>query len=177
MHKRSRGITLETASAQSAHQQASDPAQRFLELLQAAVSSGRAHIADRNGHSPDESPEAWGWRSKVIGAGEHERQPLGKGIGYVVGDDLYLIPDAAYSVAKRMGSETSEGVTPTPVSLYKRLNEAKSLISTDKSRETLKIRRMLESKLQDVLHLSATAIARREPGNYDAPPSKMDATS
>ena len=166
---------LETAAAQGLHQQASDPAKRFLELLQAAISSERAYVADKKGYYPDEAQEAWGWRSKVVGAGEHERQewqPMGECIGYIVGPDLYLIPDVAYNMAKRMGTDGGEGIALTPTTLFKRLKEAKMLISTDEKREINKIRRTLKGKSQEVLHLSAASLvslACQEPDKPDKP--------
>ena len=51
----------ESAAAQQEHQADSDPVRRFLELLAAAVSSGRAHLSDSEGERPKQ-PTAWGWR-------------------------------------------------------------------------------------------------------------------
>ena len=51
----------ELAVLQTRYHQASDPALRFVGLLNAALACGHAHVADRQGAAP-ESPESWGWR-------------------------------------------------------------------------------------------------------------------
>jgi len=160
---------LETARTQSLHQQSSDPARRFVELLQSALSSERAHVASKSGREPD-LPEAWGWRRLAVGNGEHEYRPQGECIGYVDDDDLYLLPDAAYSIAKRSGADGGEGIALSPTTLFKRLKEAKLLLSTDEKRQTLKVRRTLESKMQDVLHCAASLLCS-EPDISDKPDS------
>ena len=49
----------QAAMNQSQHQAAQEPTQRFLELLSAAVASGRAHVANPEGENPKDS-KAWG---------------------------------------------------------------------------------------------------------------------
>ena len=51
--------TTELAAIQAPYQLSSDPAQHFLALLQSALTSGYAHIADREGCVP-ETPSRWG---------------------------------------------------------------------------------------------------------------------
>jgi hypothetical protein len=65
----------DTAAAQQEHQMASDPVRRFLELLGAAISSGRAHLSDSNGNRPKQAT-AWGWRDVEIGTGDYTRTDL-----------------------------------------------------------------------------------------------------
>ena len=75
-------------------QEASEPTQHFLELLNAVLASGHAHVAGRNGDAPrledndpsedQEVPKAWGWRMITIGTGDYERsewRPQGDRIG------------------------------------------------------------------------------------------------
>ena len=160
----------ETAKAQNIYQQDSDPALRFLELLRAALSSGRAHVADQQGLTPDEMREAWGWRSRVISAGENERlewQPQGERIGFVVGENLYLIPDAAYSIATKVGNG-GEGIAITPNTLWKRLKEA-NFLRREAGRESNKTRKMLCGTQQNVLHLSAASLVSEKPDKSDIP--------
>jgi len=66
---------LEAGREQEQHQAASDPARRFIELLTAAIVSGRAHVASHDGSEPAE-PEAWGWRKKTVGTGENQREEM-----------------------------------------------------------------------------------------------------
>ena len=50
---------------------------------------------------------AWGWRLKVIGTGEFQReewQPLGGCVAWLDREDLYLEPAAAYAAAQRQGA-------------------------------------------------------------------------
>src|SRR5919107_153296 len=63
----------DAAAAQSQHQSANEPTQRFRELLSAAIASGRAHVADPGGDRPNK-PEAWGWRPAVVGSADFERE-------------------------------------------------------------------------------------------------------
>src|SRR5207248_8684287 len=52
----------EAAAAQAEHVQAAEPTALFLDLLRAALASGRAHVAGPDGAEPGalERPQAWG---------------------------------------------------------------------------------------------------------------------
>jgi hypothetical protein len=143
------------AAAQSQHQATSEPTRRFRELLSAAVASGRAHIADPGGDNP-KTPEAWGWRMVLVGAGEFEREewrPQGECVGWLKGEELYLQPDAAYAAVQRQGRDSGDALTVTVTTLRKRLHERGLLRSTDQKRQVLTVRRTLASQRRDVLHL------------------------
>jgi len=89
----------ESAAAQQEHQADSDPVRRFLELLAAAVSSGRAHLSDCEGERPKQ-PTAWGWREVEVGTGDYIRtdwRPQGNHIGWLEGEHIYLQADSAYA--------------------------------------------------------------------------------
>jgi hypothetical protein len=147
----------EAAAAQGQHQAAGEPTRRFCELLSAAVVSGRAHVADPEGDEPEE-PGAWGWRRAKVGTGDYERaewRPLGERVGWVEGDDLYLLPEAAYAAAQKKGRESGEPLTVNERTLRKRLHERGLLLSVEGSRPTLAVRRTLEGRRRGVLHLSA----------------------
>ena len=104
----------EAASGQSQHQAAGEPTRRFRELLSAAISSGRAHVANPGGGSP-EVPVAWGWREATVGTGDFEREewrPQGERIGWLEDEDLYLEPDAALAAVHR--SRAGIPVIPWP---------------------------------------------------------------
>ena len=60
------------AAMQAKYQVGNDPALRFVGLLQAALSCGRAHVAGPHGKPPPEA-EQWGWQQKQRGS-ESERQ-------------------------------------------------------------------------------------------------------
>ncbi len=139
------------AAAQARWQAASEPTARFLELLVGALASGRAHVAAPDGSTPTE-PGAWGWRFE--GSGEHaEWRPRGERVAWLDGGDLYLEPEAAYAAAQRLGRDSGDVLALTGHSLRRRLRDRKLLASVDEKRETLTVRRVLEGRRREVLHL------------------------
>ena len=148
---------LETMSArQGDHQAESEPAQRWLELLTAAIVSGDAHVARIDG-LPPVPPTAWGWRERDAG---HPAtvEPLGRRIGWLEGDDLYLQPDAAFAVAQTVGERVGDPIRVQPKTLHKRLREQGLLRSVDTARGKTTVRRTCEGKRIDCLHLAAVSM-------------------
>lgn len=142
---------VEAGSAQASFQASQHPALRFIQLICSAIGSGRAHLAAVSGELP-ESPAAWGW--------EHARdewRPKGARVGWIQCDSVFLDPDASFKVAQEIASDTS-GLSVTPETLRKRLSENGLLISTDQVRQTLTIRKVLEGRRREVLHISAEAL-------------------
>ena len=157
----------QAALSQVAHQAASDPVDRFLELLASAIASGHAHIADPNGAAPKDAT-AWGWREKIIGTGNYTReewQSQGDRVGWIDGEWIYLEPDASYKVAQNMAGSAGDGVAVTPRTLRKRLHE-RGLLTTEGRRETLTVRRTLESAQRKVLQLRKSVMSQ-EPDKPD----------
>jgi len=150
----------EVAKAQEEHQEGSDPTRRFLELISAALASGRAHVASIAGNPPD-TAEAWGWRWG-IGEGPDEGRPCGERIGWIAGDDLFLEPEASYAVAQRLARDSGDSITVASKTLHKRLHERGLLASTDDRRRKLTVRRVLEGRRRAVLHLKADLISAPE---------------
>jgi hypothetical protein len=142
------------ATSQSQHQVAQEPTRRFLELLSAAIASGRAHVADPEGEMP-KNPKAWGWRF----SGE-EWRPKGERTGWVDGDDLYLEPEAAFAAAQKQGRDAGDHISVTGRTLNKRLHERGLLSSTDLPHLT--VRRVLQGSRRRVLHLATPAISFQE---------------
>ncbi len=137
-------------AAQDQYQASENPATRFIELLQAALSSGKAHLAATDGGKPSvDQAQAYGWR---------DGDPLGDRIGWIDGDDVFLQTDAAFSLAQRL-AVGGEGLNVSSQTLWKRLNEAGFLASTDTARNTLKVRRRIAGRDQSVLHLRAEKLA------------------
>jgi hypothetical protein len=98
---------LEAATRQEGHQRPVRPELRFLELLVWAIGSGRAHVADREGLTP-ETGEAWGWRQRLVGTGdnaEQRREPQGVRVGWLDADALYLDRAAALRAASEMDAD------------------------------------------------------------------------
>ncbi|MBA3789758.1 MAG: DUF3854 domain-containing protein [Rubrobacter sp.] len=146
----------EAASGQSQHQVASEPTRRFRELLSAAIASGRAHVANPEGGAPA-VPEAWGWRQATVGTGNFEREeqrPQGERIGWLEDENLYLEPNAALASVQKQGRDSGDSLAVTGRTLRKRLRERGLLLSTDEARQVLTVRKTLEGKRREVLHIS-----------------------
>jgi len=172
----------EAASCQAQHQAASEPTRRFIELLRAAIASGRAHVAAMSGGPPD-TPESWGWRESPVGTSDYARsdwRPQGDRVGWLDGDDLYLEPEAAYAAAQRMARDGGDTISVGSRTLHKRLREKDLLASTEGTRGTLTVRRVAEGCRRSVVHLKAgsllspetdqpdhAAVAEGESGQFD----------
>jgi hypothetical protein len=157
----------EAAKAQRQHQEASEPTQRFLELLIAAIASGQAHIASMEGTEPLDW-EAWGWRTFEVGVGGSPRsdyRPQGARIGWMDGDDVYLEPEASYQAAQRLARDGGEPITVGSKTLHKRLHEKGLLASTEPERHKLTIRRTVERQRRAVLHLTTALFSQPEGPN------------
>jgi hypothetical protein len=145
------------AAAHSAHQAAANPADAFVRLLGAAIASGAAHLVGADGEAPEVLKEAWGWRQ------EHgEWRPLGRLVGWVQGEDVYLEPDSAYAAANTLAQATGEAIPVTPRTLHKRLSGRRLLASDDAKRKTHTVRRTLAGKRRDVLHLRPGSLLPRQ---------------
>jgi len=136
------------AAAQTKHQAATEPTARFLEMLRASISSGRAHLQSRDGSVPDRSPDACGWRLAASGW-----VPQGDCIGWANREAIYLEPTASFRAVQNMGREVGDQLAVTVQTLKKRLHEKGLLASTDEKRQTLTIRRSIAGCSKDVLHI------------------------
>jgi hypothetical protein len=155
LQRRAWAALVGAAAAHTAHQRDAEPTRRFFDLIGSAIASGRAHLATPNGSVPDD-PMACGWRYRPIGD-EGEWLPEGLGIGWIEDDDLYLNGPAALRAAREMASG-ADGLTVTERTLGKRLHERGLLKSTEPKRQTLKVRRTLEGRRHEVLHLRTAAL-------------------
>jgi hypothetical protein len=166
--------TLGTAAQkQAAHQAANEPAARFLELLGSAIAGENAHLSRVDGDAPAE-PAGWGWRQKTVGSGAYARddwEPRGERVGWVEGDDVYLDSDAAFKVAQQQAAG-ADGITVTPTTLKKRLDE-KGVLIRDAKREELTVRKTLSGQVRRVLQLKPGTLFPIEP----AKPAKPANTS
>jgi hypothetical protein len=164
----------ELAWAQGQCLVASEPARRFVELLQQALASGRAHLRDTSatGHPLVPMQAACGWSSdgRLLGAcigwlpceGLSSRQrddgdPTSiawtqKDV--VVGDVVYLLPDASYAVAQALARDIGEPLVVSPRTLHKRLREQGYLREVDPGRGTSTVRRTFGGVRHEVLALS-----------------------
>ena len=140
------------AAAQAEHHGAVEPTGRFLELVGSAISSGRAHLASRNGDTPG-TPDVWGWRHDGSGGSWYAQ---GERIGWVDGRDLYLDPDASYRCAQQVA--TIDGISISARTLWKRMRDRELLASTDTSRGRNLARVTLQGARRKVVHLTAATI-------------------
>jgi len=157
LERRAGKALAEVAAVQVSHHQASDPALRFLRLLQVALADGHAHVADRLGGVPD-FPERCGWRRTGSGW-----VASGIRIGWVKQSDLFLEPAASYQIAQQVA-----GVERLPIgaqTLRHRLREQGLLASVDVGREMLLVRRTLEGCPRQVLHLRSSNLVPTKSGS------------
>jgi hypothetical protein len=138
------------AMEQADLQRANDPVDRFRELLEAAIVSGKGHVASATlpGGRPPAGPEAWGWRRGDDGGW----RPRGDCVGWCDEHGLYLEPDASYAAAQRMG----DGVSITVETLHRRMFERGILLSHEVRgrKRRLKIRKTIDGKRREVLHVA-----------------------
>jgi hypothetical protein len=80
---------------QAAYLQDADEVDRFLSLLRAAFTMGRAHLSDHLTNGPPNSdPSYWGWRNltrhDARGREYTQEDPLGDRIGWLADSAIYL---------------------------------------------------------------------------------------
>jgi hypothetical protein len=158
---------IQAAAAQSSVQAASDPATRFIRLVAACLSSGRAHLAGVDGAAPACAPEACGWRVSVDAEVEHKKVPVpseqhkkaavpfGDCIGWVDSDFIYLDPLPSHRQAQLMAG--SEPLPITVRTLEKRLLE-KGLLASHGTDRGVPIRKTLAGSRKAVLHFRRETI-------------------
>jgi hypothetical protein len=140
----------ELTAVQQSCQQASNPAFRFLSLVQMALVTGLAHVASPTGQVPD-GAEHWGWRRNKMGS---RWAPIGTRIGWIKQNDLFLEPTISYQVAQQLAGAHQLPITAQ--TLRHRLREHGLLASIDAGRQMLLVRRTLEGAAKQVLHLRAS---------------------
>ncbi len=141
------GALRRASGSQATHLSAVDPVRRFLDLLRSAIASGGAHLVSSEGEVPKD-PNTWGWRK--LGTST-QWQAQGQQIGWLLASDAYLDPDATFRAAQQMA--TSDGITTTPKTLWKRLRERGILASSYTNRRRNTTRRTLQGSRRNVLHL------------------------
>ncbi|MBO0796387.1 MAG: hypothetical protein J2P36_36310, partial [Ktedonobacteraceae bacterium] len=135
------------------------PSEQWRRLIVAALTNKSAHLVSANGDNPGLE---YGWTKSVRSievAGEARTEESYKGggsqIGWIDGDDIYLLPVAAYKAARAIGNATGDDIATLEPTLRKFLAKDGLLASTDleKARKTVTIRRRLEKIQRDVLHI------------------------
>ena len=168
MLTRVRAALTNSAEMQGAHLASEEPAQRFLALLRAALSSHRAHVADATTGAEPEDAACWGWQLKVIGSGGYERKewcPNGERLGWIRDGVLLLDPDAAFAATQKLARDQGTAIPVKQRTLWKRLAEQGLLASRDQARGST-VRVTIQGMRRDLLHLLARAVAA-ETGQHD----------
>ncbi len=132
---------------QAAYLRTQEPAERFIELLLAALTSGRAHLAPADESTEAEFAARWGRG--------------GEKIGWATGDGLvYLQPDNSFRLAQEM-AKGGEGLAVSAQTLWKRMDEAKLLAAHEDGHATVKrsVGTQGQKQRQRVLVLKAELLA------------------
>ncbi len=157
-------------SEQGAYQIDQDETERFLQLLQAAFSSGDAHIACRLKQGPPETrPHSWGWSSDTVDmAGDKIYKPKGDCIGWhcdttgTAPAEVWLQQDTAFKVAQQFARNQGNPILISASSLWRRMHEKGLIVKTEpdakNNRPRLAIKRMVAGRNVRVMILSADLI-------------------
>jgi hypothetical protein len=154
----------EAAAAQVKHQGEAEPTARFITLLRSLLSTGRAHLAARNGGAPP-SPQCCGWRCESSA----NWIPHGDCIGWLDDENIYLDPTASNRAAQLASRDAGDVLAVSEQTLKKRLHEKGLLASIDEKRQTLTVRRSIAGTSKNVLHfLRSTILPEVSDGDEDA---------
>jgi len=155
----------EMAEAQAEHLASEDVANRFLSLLSAAITSGRAHIANaKDGREPPQ-PQHWGWREVPTGGEFLEWRPQGELIGWLDGVNVYLEPEVAYAVAQKLARDQNTSLPVAARTLWKRLREKGVLSATESKKNTVKRQIADEPKKRRVLSIHYMSLLSTKKGD------------
>jgi hypothetical protein len=143
-----------------------DPVARFPVMLSSIITSGRAHIADRDGKEP-QNPEHWGYERRDM-----RWEARGKKIGWLDGEVLYIDPDAVYAELTRLSSEQGQVFPVSAQTLWKRLKEAKKLYRTKKERTTYPV--TIEGSRRQLIVLRTSFV--QKPSQPSQPTQKADSS-
>lgn len=89
-------------------------------------------------------------------------------MGWLDETALYLEPVAAFHAVQQLGSSSGTRLTASAPTLWKRMNEAALLASTElESRETRLARKTFAGARRNTLHLRQDVLAPQAPPSYD----------
>ena len=80
----------------------------------------------------------------------------------VDGDYVFLQPEASYDMAMELG-QRGHTIRIGPQTLWKRMKDKGLLVTTEDTRETNTVRRMVKNKRETVLHLRASTVVDAVP--------------
>ncbi len=145
---------IHVSQAQVDVQCAQQPVARFVDLLAAALASGKAHLASMEGYEPS-NPQAAGWKRVALETDDYlaRYQSQGSRIGWTDEDEVYLQPDTAFTVAQQMAREMGDPITVSAQTLRKRMKDEGVLRIDEGRRHRFTIRKNIEGKRHEVLCL------------------------
>jgi hypothetical protein len=170
LRQRCLAALLESADQQNAYHTEADPVDRYLALVAAVLTSGRAHVAALDGKAPAEphDPTAWGWRRADDGGWREQ----GHHVGWIHGNHLLLDPQSSFAEVNRLAGEQGEAFSVSPNTLYKQLRDRGLLASTEGKHHTP--RRRIGRLRRRVLHLRVSTLLEIGPrGPKDEKPPEM----
>ena len=138
-------LFIALAAEQNVQLRGADPTVRFVELLIAALSSGKAHLEstkeDNYGSVQPIDPNKYGWRIKHGEGNKPYYQAQGERIGWV-GEkgEIYLQGDSAYKVIQEYARAQGDHIAMSKSTLYKRMKEKGMLLNCEGSRNTTRIK-------------------------------------
>jgi len=147
---------LVVTGIQAEHLRSEDPVNRFFKLLAAALTSGRAHLADAMTGGPPVDAGLFGWKR-----GEETAYfAQGDKAGWLDGTGaVFLDPDAAFAVVHKMGRDQGAAIPLTQTRLWKNMNAAGLLQSHEPKRNMAKAK--TEGAFRRVIHIHADQIFQR----------------
>ncbi|MBF0340084.1 MAG: bifunctional DNA primase/polymerase [Magnetococcales bacterium] len=137
------------ALAQSSHHRSEDPVEVFFEVLQSAISSGRAHLIPL-------APLSLQHNMSLDDDGDM--------IGWIDSDSVYLIPGVAFATVRRLRLEQGGGIQISETTFWKRLREKNLLASWDETRGRNQVRKTIAGKLETVIHIHRKDVFPTEEG-------------
>jgi hypothetical protein len=130
---------VELSRQQEGMQRDSDPVDRFFALLNALLSSGKAHVASVD--KPDRPPPrmevalAMGWRRVEVVRSEGTEmvwREQGPCIGWYADDGIYLEPEVAYTQAQQLGGPSGEGISIASTTLWRRIADRRHALTPNR---------------------------------------------
>lgn len=177
------GLMDAAAEMRSEQQEGGDPAELFIQLITAALSSNRAFLVDsKTGGDPDGIESACGWRKELKWQGNGNGQvhmwdtgPNAAKVGWTDGTLVYLEPTASYNAAQQMLRDRADTL-PAPETLRRMLFSAGKLARTDsrngaEGKGRLTARASLEKQQRTVLILRASEFWGGETADAEAEPA------
>jgi len=131
-----------------------EPADRFLRLLGAVFTSGRAHLASVKGSLPPQNCEFWGW---------FRSDPRGGCVGWLSADGrmVFLDPEPAYTAVQQVAQIQGEPIAIQQRALHSRLAAKGYLAATESNkRGTLTVRRECGGAQRSVLVFHAETLRK-----------------